>query len=263
MYTTNVAEETCPSKQLLTKPSRRPAPVDEPRREPSNPQVRHRKKKRDWLLTVRQSVPKAFSVAKHLAPTFELRGAAEIDAHFLREHGIRGILWDVDGTLTHYHGIGLAPEAEPVRFLFEADWIRHGIVSNSDEVRYMELGRIFPDLPVLKLYELDGTTVGRRLEKGRDLWYAEGVGPGVPDPPEGEMEALRKPDARIMRFAVEQLGVPPEAVLMVGDQYWTDVAGAGLAGLRSAKVPTAGPSTFPPAIRAFQRIERWVRHAVA
>jgi FMN phosphatase YigB (HAD superfamily) len=77
------------------------------------------------------------------------------------------------------------------------------------------------------------------------------------------MEALRKPDARIMRFAVEQLGVPAEAVLMVGDQYWTDVAGAGLAGLRSAKVPTAGQSTFPPAIRAFQRIERWVRHMVA
>jgi predicted HAD superfamily phosphohydrolase YqeG len=237
--------------------------VAEPGREPSSPHVRHRKKKRDWLLTVRQSVPKALSVAKHLAPTFELRGAAEIDASFLQKHGIRGVLWDVDGTLTHYHGVTLAPEAEPVRFLFEADWIRHAIVSNSDEIRYVELGRIFPDLPILKLYEMAGSTVGRRLEKGRDTWYADGVGPGVAEAPPGELEALRKPDARIMRFAVEQLGVPAGAVLMVGDQYWTDVAGAGLAGLRSAKVPTAGPSTFPPAIRLFQRIERWVRHTLA
>jgi predicted HAD superfamily phosphohydrolase YqeG len=50
---------------------------------------------------------------------------------------------------------------------------------------------------------------------------------------------------------------------MVGDQYWTDVAGAGLAGIRSAKVPTAGRSTFPPALRAFQTIEKWVRTALA
>jgi FMN phosphatase YigB (HAD superfamily) len=175
------------------------------------------------------------------------------------------VLWDVDGTLTHYHGVTLAPEAESVRFLFEADWIRHGVVSNSDEVRYMELGRIFPELPILKVYEErgNGATFGRRLHRGDDLWYREGLGPGSTEPPGGELEALRKPDPRIMRFAVGQLDVPAEAVLMVGDQYWTDVAGAGLAGLRSAKVPTAGPSTFPPAIRAFQRIERWVRHAVA
>lgn len=239
--------------------------MDEPKREPSAPRIKHRREKRDWLLTVRQSIPKALSVAKHLAPTFELRGASEIDASFLREHGIRGVLWDVDGTLTHYHGVTLAPEAEPVRFLFEADWIRHGVVSNSDEVRYMELGRIFPELPILKLYEAeeDGATYGRRLHRGHDLWYPKGLGPGVPDPPQAVLEALRKPDPRILRFAVDQLGVPAETVLMVGDQYWTDVAGAGLAGLRSAKVPTAGRSTFPPAIRVFQSVERWVRHTVA
>lgn len=225
--------------------------------------VRHGRQKRDWWQTVRQSVPVAFRVARHMAPTYELGSAADVNPAFIEEHGIRGILWDVDGTLTHYHASELAPEAAAVGTLFEDPSLRHAIVSNCDEVRFAELGRIFGDLPILKLYETTDGIVGRRLERGRELWFEGGAGPGSANPPAGELVAVRKPDARIIRFAVGQLDLPQEAVLMVGDQYWTDIAGARMAGVRSAKVATAGRSTFPAMLRAFQAVEGWVRRALA
>lgn len=235
---------------------------DERSRDAGGPDIHHARQKRDWIQTVRQSLPVAWRVARRMAPTFELGGIEEIDAAFLERQGVRGVLWDVDGTLTHYHASVLAPEAGGVRQLFADAALRHAVVSNCDEDRYAELGRIFPDLPILKVYEVTGGTVGRRLERGRDLWFPDG-GPGTPEPPRGPMEPLRKPDARIIRFAVEQLGVPADAVLMVGDQYWTDVAGARMGGVRSAKVPTVGRTTFPAAIRAFQKVEHLVRRIVA
>jgi predicted HAD superfamily phosphohydrolase YqeG len=42
---------------------------------------------------------------------------------------------------------------------------------------------------------------------------------------------------------------------MVGDQYFTDIAGANLAGIRSIKVPTVGRAQFPFVVRWFQRLE--------
>jgi predicted HAD superfamily phosphohydrolase YqeG len=43
---------------------------------------------------------------------------------------------------------------------------------------------------------------------------------------------------------------------MVGDQYLTDIAGAGMAGVRSIKIDAIAPSTFPMSLRAAQRAER-------
>ncbi|MCA9722385.1 MAG: HAD hydrolase-like protein, partial [Gemmatimonadetes bacterium] len=45
-------------------------------------------------------------------------------------------------------------------------------------------------------------------------------------------------------------------VVMVGDQYLTDIAGANLAGARSIKLAAIAPETLPPGIRAGQRVER-------
>jgi FMN phosphatase YigB (HAD superfamily) len=44
---------------------------------------------------------------------------------------------------------------------------------------------------------------------------------------------VAKPAARIFHAACERLGLPPHAVLHVGDDPELDVAGAGAAGLRS------------------------------
>jgi predicted HAD superfamily phosphohydrolase YqeG len=43
--------------------------------------------------------------------------------------------------------------------------------------------------------------------------------------------------------------------MMVGDQYFTDVAGANLAGVLSVKVNTYDRSSFTLPIRIFQRAE--------
>jgi len=52
---------------------------------------------------------------------------------------------------------------------------------------------------------------------------------------------LGKPDPAIFELALSRLGLPAEAVLMVGDSPGTDVAGADAAGLRSVLVETGNP----------------------
>jgi HAD superfamily phosphatase (TIGR01668 family) len=201
---------------------------------------------------VRQSVPHAGRVLRNLRPTFRLSGLAELTPEFVDRHGVRGILWDVDGTLTHYHGRALAPEAVAAARLFVLPGLRHAVVSNSDDIRFAELGRMLPDVPVLKLYESEGRTYGRRLERGVETWR--------PEPPDrSALRAIRKPSAELIRFAVGELGLEAGQVVMVGDQHWTDIAGANLAGVRSIRVPTAGRSTFPWPLRMMQRIEDWMQ----
>ena len=45
---------------------------------------------------------------------------------------------------------------------------------------------------------------------------------------------------------------------MVGDQYFTDIAGANLAGVRSIKLSAIGPESLPRSIRMGQMVERLV-----
>jgi predicted HAD superfamily phosphohydrolase YqeG len=208
----------------------------------------------DWWQTVRQSLPVVWRVARNLSPAFEMRSLCELDEAFLERNGVRGILWDVDGTLTHYHAHEVAPEAACAAPLFANGKLRHAILSNSDDLRFAQLGRLFHGVPVLKLYEADGTLVGRRLEGGVEQWR------GAPRP---GMRALRKPNAALVTFAVAELGMEAAQVIMVGDQYWTDVAGANLGGVRSVHVPTIGRRTFPRAIRWMQRVEGWLRRVLA
>jgi hypothetical protein len=213
-----------------------PAPVKVPSR-------------RDWWQTVRQSLPHAGRVLSHLRPTFRLRSIGEMTPEFVERHGIRGILWDVDGTLTHYHARELAPEARAAaERLFSEPGLRHAVVSNCDDVRFFELGRMLPGVPILKLYEGNGQTFGRRLDGDRETWWPDPSDPSL-------LQAIRKPSADLIRFAVRELALDRSTVVMVGDQNWTDIAGANLAGVRSVRVPTAGRSSFPLPLRILQRIE--------
>jgi predicted HAD superfamily phosphohydrolase YqeG len=56
-------------------------------------------------------------------------------------------------------------------------------------------------------------------------------------------------------YAVRELGCGKGAVVMIGDQYQTDVAGANLGGVRSIKLPTLAREPFRPAGRMPQRLE--------
>jgi len=187
-----------------------------------------------------------------MKPTWFLDSVAGLDPAFVERHGITGLIWDIDGTLTAYHRTELLPEAAaPFAALRAVPGLRHAILSNAPEWRFRELGTMFPEFPVIRGYLMDGAILGRRLLGGTDTWTA------------AELEArraagavpLRKPSPDLVRLAVAELGQPASGVVMVGDQHLTDVAGASLAGVRSIKLPNPARATFPLSIRMSQRLE--------
>jgi predicted HAD superfamily phosphohydrolase YqeG len=212
----------------------------------------------DWLTTAAQTLPRFARLVTRLRPTFHVASAAAVDRRFLAEHGISAVLWDVDGTLMPYHHLEVAPELLPALAALRGH-VPQAILSNCGEERLLELGRVFEDLPVLKAYRADGgALVVRHLEGGRERW-STGTGAARADVarPVGRLVPLKKPSAELVGLALDRLDVAaPAQALMVGDQYFTDVAGANLAGIRSAKVETHAPATFPVVLRAFQGVER-------
>jgi HAD superfamily phosphatase (TIGR01668 family) len=209
-----------------------------------------------WVDTARQALPEAFKLLGRLRPTVHMADLRSIDADFLDRHGIRAILWDVDGTLMGHHAHQVDPLfRDAFDRLRERDGLQHALLSNCDETRFLELGRVFPDLAVLRAYTTPGGRVCRRLQHGEDRWSdvtARGLDPSV-------RRKIAKPSEALIRCAREELGLSePDRLLMVGDQYFTDIAGANLAGIRSVKVSTHRRDTFPPALRIFQRLEQLV-----
>jgi len=204
----------------------------------------------DWVLTLRQTLPRVGTVLQNLRPTLHLPDLRAIDAQLLAEHGIRGIIWDIDGTVMPNHAGAVHPElATAFEALVQHPELRHVILSNSGERRFVELGTIFPAIPILRAYRTSGGPRFRRLLGGVDHWSgAEGEVTGA--------DVLKKPEAVLIELALRELGLTdPRAVLMVGDQYFTDIAGANLGGVRSAKVDTLARETFAFPIRMFQRTE--------
>jgi predicted HAD superfamily phosphohydrolase YqeG len=206
----------------------------------------------DWWRTVRQSLPQAGRVFRNLVPTFEFRGIDEISDGFLQENGIRGIIWDIDGTLTAYHAADVdASVRVAAGRLFASPGLRHVIVSNCDEARYEELGGMFPQVSILKAYETEAGAAYRTRVGETETWAgAQRV---------QHMRPIRKPSAELTAFAVHALGMEASAVVMIGDQYWTDVAGANLGGVRSMRIRTVARETFPLPLRLFQVVDRALR----
>jgi predicted HAD superfamily phosphohydrolase YqeG len=207
----------------------------------------------DFLLTLRQSLPRMAQLLTKMRPTFDLDSAADVNAGFLERHGVQAVLWDVDGTVMAYHSQDVDPAFAHLRELFRNGPARHAMLSNCDEERFELLGRIFPEVPIVRGYTTDDGLVFRNRSGGRDTH----------DP--GQVEELlangdcqiRKPSGELVRYGMQLLEVgDPNSVLMVGDQYLTDVASANLAGARSAKVKTFRRDTFPLTIRFAQRLEQ-------
>jgi len=113
------------------------------------------------------------------------------------------------------------------------------------------LGELFPTIPILRAYRLGGAVLHRKLEGRTDSWTAEEL---VACLKEGA-RVIRKPSLVLMEYAIGQLGCGRDAIVMVGDQYLTDVAGANLGGVRSVKLPTIAPESFRRSVRLSQRLE--------
>jgi putative hydrolase of the HAD superfamily len=71
---------------------------------------------------------------------------------------------------------------------------------------------------------------------------------------------FRKPDPRLFRLALEQLGVPATAALHVGDNPDRDVAGARAAGLLGVHLDRAGTPPHPDhTVSSLLDLLRWVQ----
>jgi len=199
-----------------------------------------------------QVLPRLASVVKRMRPTWHLPSLASVDEAFLKQHGIRGLIWDIDGTLTgdrlpdlHEHS------AEAFRSLMAMPGITHVVLSNSGEERYRQLGIMFPELPILRGYRHNGQVLFRRLHAGKDSWSADELKQRLAD----GARMIRKPSRELVEYALSELKLAASEVAMLGDQYMTDVAGANYGGVRSIKLPTIAHETFRTSVRISQRIE--------
>lgn len=199
-----------------------------------------------------QVLPRLATVVRHMRPTWHLPALADVTPLFLERQGVTGLIWDVDGTLTGDRRPALAPEtAAPFALLLGRAGLAHVVLSNASEERYAELGTMFPAMPILRGYQREGEVKFRRLQGTRDSWTAAELEAALAE----GFTVIRKPDARLVEYALRELGLAPSEVAMVGDQYMTDIAGANLGGVRSIKLPTIAGPTFRRVVRFSQRLE--------
>lgn len=199
--------------------------------------------------------PRIATLVRQMRPTWHLASLAELDAAFIRRHAIRGLIWDVDGTLTAHHAADLAREAAtPFRALLADPTLRHILLSNANERRFIELGGVFPTVPVLRGYRCGATIEFRTVRGTLDSWSSAMLESRLAS----GARAIRKPSAELVLRAVQEMDCEPAAAVMVGDQYLTDVAGAGLASVRSIKLPTLDRHSFPLAVQFSQYLEAGV-----
>ncbi len=125
-------------------------------------------------------------------PTMYRRRVTDVSAADLQALGVRGILLDVDNTLTTHDN----PQLDPAVMLWleamrAAGFLLTVVSNNSDE-------RVRP--------------------------FAEAIGLGY-------QAKAGKPLARGYRMAARTMGLPPCECVAIGDQIFTDIVGANLAGM--------------------------------
>ena len=199
-----------------------------------------------------QSFPRLPLLLRKMRPTWHLSGLAAVTPEFLAQHGIRAMIWDVDGTLTRDRGPGIEPSQAPAfNALMSDQRLKHLVLSNASEERFTQLGTLFPMLTILRAYTKGDQVLYRKRKGADDTWtpaelqrqLAEGAA------------VIRKPSAVLVDYAATELGTDKGAIVMIGDQYLTDVAGANLGGVRSIKLPTIARETFRASVRFSQHLE--------
>ena len=118
-----------------------------------------------------QVAPRLFSLLRRMQPTWHLSSLSVVTPEFLAGHGIRAMIWDVDGTLTRDRGPGIEPSQEPpFRALMASPALKHVVLSNASEERFTQLGTLFPMLTILRAYTLGDQVLYRRRRGPDDTW---------------------------------------------------------------------------------------------
>lgn len=151
-----------------------------------------------------------------LRPDAVVSTVTEVTPDFLRERGVRAVMVDLDDTL-------LAAGSDLLEPLF-GGWL--------ESLRCA-------GVPVVILSNGTQARVAR--------WAQELGVVGLP--------LMGKPLGRAFQQGLAQLGTPPHETAMVGDQLFTDVLGANLAGMVSILVTPLSPGKLLHT-RALRRLER-------
>jgi len=155
-------------------------------------------------------------LAQLLAPDVRVVRLSAVDLDDLAARGIRGILVDLDNTITPWRSLEVPPDT--------ADWLarareRFGVCVTSN------------------------TTKWRRLALLRERL-------GVP-----ALGFMRKPLAASFRRGMQELGTEPATTAMIGDQLFTDILGARRLGLHAILVQPVSADEFI-ATKLMRRLER-------
>lgn len=156
-----------------------------------------------------------------LRPKLVVTAVDDVTPELLREHGLRAVMVDLDDTLVASTGTTLA-EVD-ARF---SQWAE----------RLKEAG-----IPLLILS--NGTTA--RVEHYAALLGVRGFA------------LVGKPSQTAFRRGLKLLGTPAAETAMVGDQLFTDVLGANLAGMTSILVEPLSAGKLPHT-RALRKLERMI-----
>ncbi len=149
-------------------------------------------------------------------PDYMLKTAAELTPEWLAERGIKGVIFDIDGTLV--------PQDQPA----------------DDGVR-----QLFG-----KLHEAGIKTFFVSNNK------PERVQPFAAAAESGYVCCAGKPRRRGYKEALRCMALSPDTVLAAGDQLLTDIWGAGRTGIRSAFVEPLSPKTEVLSVRLKRPLEK-------
>ena len=160
-----------------------------------------------------------------LLPKERVTRIGEITPDWLAARELRGVIADLDNTLVPY-GVAPPPPAELAEWRQALDraGVPLALVSNA--------------------------------KPGRTRQWAEAL--GVPG-----WGLAGKPVPLSLRLTIKKMGLLPAEVAIVGDQLFTDVLGANLAGGYSVLVEPIEPKKGLPHTRWVRRIERRILEASA
>ncbi len=150
-------------------------------------------------------------------PTVYRRRITDITVEELKRLGVVGVLLDVDNTLTTHDNPELTPEVAAWLDTVIAAGLRPTVVSNN------------------------------KAERVRP--FAERI--GLP-----YQAKAAKPRPRGYKAAAASLGLPPAQCVVIGDQIFTDILGANLAGMPSFLLEPIEPEVEQKFIVFKRRLER-------
>lgn len=162
-------------------------------------------------------------MGRFMKADLKLNSIYQLDPVFLKEKGIKGILFDIDNTLEEY--ATKQPGEKSVAWLrkLSAAGFQIGILSNASHKRAEHFIKGFPqeDYPEILLV----SKAGKPLEGG-------------------------------FRRLIRKMDIAPQETAMVGDQLYTDIWGGNRAGCFTVLVEPINKSIEPAFVRFKRLIEK-------